>query len=367
MGKSRPKPKPSAASGANQDAGGGRWLSRLAGELFADQPDERSAFVAAMTEPRQYAPAVCWMRPRPSDAAMPCLPRLAWQPPMIDRLAPGQRPGQTDLHAEGAFYCLDPSSVFCASVLSAIDQPVARMIDLCAAPGGKAIVGWSVLRPAELIANEVIGKRLGSLISNLQRCRLTGTLVTSVDPSRIAMAWPQTADVVLVDAPCSGQSLSVRGKPVAGAFHPATINLNANRQRRILAAAVPMLAPGGYLAYMTCTFSLKENERNVAWLLEQQPTLESVEVPDLAPYRSSHSDHFTYRLWPQSGVGSGGFTALLRSTADHQPGLERSPAINPVWGSADTGWQPAPQRHPDRGGSRRSSGEGQSAKRRRRV
>ncbi len=367
MGKSKPSPEASSVPEAEPDATGGRWLSRLANELFDDDPDQRSAFVAAMTQPREYAPAVCWMQPRPSDSALHCLPRLAWQPPMIDRLSPGQRPGQTELHAAGAFYCLDPSSVFCASVLSAIDSPVTRMIDLCAAPGGKAIVGWSLLQPAQLLANEVIGKRLGSLISNLQRCRLTGTWVTSADPSRLAIAAPQSADVVLVDAPCSGQSLTVRGKPVAGAFHPATINMNANRQRRILAAAARMLAPGGYLAYMTCTFSLKENERNVGWLLEHEPWLESVEVPALTQFRSPHSDHFTYRLWPQSGIGSGGFTALLRHAADNAAAPEHATPPNPVWGSPDTGWQPATNRRAERAGSKPSSRAGKSANRRRRV
>jgi 16S rRNA C967 or C1407 C5-methylase (RsmB/RsmF family) len=118
----------------------------------------------------------------------------------------------------------------------------------------------------------------------------------------------------MVDAPCSGQSLVARGKESPGCFHPATINMNANRQRRILSNSVKTVRSGGYLIYMTCTYSLKENERNVDWLLKKNPEFESVSVNTISEYQSSYSTRHCYRMWPMGGEGAGGFVAVLKKT-----------------------------------------------------
>jgi 16S rRNA C967 or C1407 C5-methylase (RsmB/RsmF family) len=180
-----------------------------------------------------------------------------------------------------------------------------------------------------LICNEVIGKRLGMLISNLKRCQISPVAVLNQDPSRLAAQFPRSLPLILVDAPCSGQSLLAKGGKAPGCFHPVTINRNANRQKRILANAAQMLAPGGYLLYTTCTYAVEENERVGEWLWKQFPNLQPCTVPALAEYQSHLASYPCYRLWPQSGLGAGAITLLLQhtETAVSSPGSELNPDL----------------------------------------
>lgn len=288
-------------------------LLRQAGRLFSDT-DQSAAFVQALQQDNNYPVAVVWLQPRPEEAVFSNLPRPDWLPDFVDLVPFQERPGRHPLHDRGAFYCVDPSSVFMA--LGAIRLPAADVVlDVCASPGGKSVLTWRALQPRQLWCNEVIGKRLGSLISNLKRCRIGPVSVISSDPALLALHAQGTADVVLVDAPCSGQSLIARGKPSPGCFHPATVNMNANRQRRILASSVQLVRPGGWLVYMTCTYSEKENERNVDWLLKKQPQMSIVAIPELLGFQSTLTQTPCYRMWPMSGTGAGGFFAVLQKSA----------------------------------------------------
>jgi 16S rRNA C967 or C1407 C5-methylase (RsmB/RsmF family) len=244
------------------------------------------------------------------------------------------------MHEEGYYYCLDFSSVFAAMTLSAIAGPVETVLDICSAPGGKGIFAWRMLRPERLICNEVIKKRTGVLIANLRRCGVGPVEVISADTSVLATAWPAMADVVMVDAPCSGQSLVARGKESPGCFHPATINMNANRQRRIIANSAATVAPGGYLAYMTCTYSEKENEGVLRWLLKQLPHFKPREVPALVGRESRLADFPCYRLFPQSGEGAGAFATLLRNEKSDAAPHGKSREIAVVWRSDEGATQP---------------------------
>jgi 16S rRNA C967 or C1407 C5-methylase (RsmB/RsmF family) len=287
-------------------------LLRLARQLFPDNEAERAAFVASITTPRPYQPAVMWMRERPATLPFAVAERPSWLPDFVDVAAPGERPGQHPLHEAGAYYCLDVSSVFAASVIREVPAEPGAVLDVCAAPGGKSLFAWRSLRPRLLVSNEVIGKRIAPLISNLKRCGVHPVMVTNADPGVLSRVCPASADLVIVDAPCSGQSLVAAGQDVPGCFHPATINLNANRQRRILANAASVVAPGGWLAYITCTYAEKENEGNVRWLLRQFPAFAPVPVPALESHRSTLAERPCYRLWPQGGLGTGAFVALLK-------------------------------------------------------
>jgi 16S rRNA C967 or C1407 C5-methylase (RsmB/RsmF family) len=129
----------------------------------------------------------------------------------------------------------------------------------------------------------------------------------------LAAAWEDLGDVVIVDAPCSGQSLLGRGKESPGCFHPATINMNSNRQKRILANSAAVVSPGGYLAYLTCTYSMKENEEVVRWFLKKFPMFAPQKVDALAGHESCYCEFPCYRLWPHDGEGAGGFAAILKN------------------------------------------------------
>lgn len=290
-----------------------RYLQKLAAALFSDS-DARDAFIDSLTNPATYPESILWMSARPSDFPFECVERLSWQPEYVDRLVSGQRPGAHALHQQGAYYCLDLSSVFAAQVLTVVPEDISLLLDLCAAPGGKAACAYRLLAPERIICNETIGKRLGALTSNLKRCNIKPAFVTNRDPRELRPLVESALELVVVDAPCSGQSLLTKGEESAGCFHPTTINLNKNRQRRIIAEAGAMVAPGGYLAYMTCTFAADENEELIEWFIKKFPYYRPLEVPLLSEFQSTLSDLPCYRLWPQLGLGAGSFTAIFQNS-----------------------------------------------------
>lgn len=309
---------------------------RLARQLFPEDAEAQARLLASLEQPQTYRPAVLWTREREQPSPFVIEDPVPWQPSFVDRLAPDQRPGQHPLHEAGAYYCLDMSSVFAATVLTAVNRHAPLVIDTCAAPGGKSVFAWRQLQPDLLVANEVIRKRCGALISNFTRCGIQPALISSMDTAVLAGHARGTADVVIVDAPCSGQSLLAKGVENAGCFHPSTINLNANRQRRILANAAELLAPGGCLAYLTCTYAEKENEGNARWLMKQFPALQPVEVTPLQAHRSHLAGFPCYRLWPWEGIGAGAFAVLLQR-ADTPDDADRPvpdlDALRPIWRS----------------------------------
>ena len=298
-----------------------RLLTKLSQRLFPD-PTEQAAFCDRLTHPHPLHPSILWRDSPPEPHPFECESPLPWQPPFCDRLALGQQPGKHPLHDQGAFYCLDFSSIFAATPLLTVrdrlGDAVTGAIDVCAAPGGKSLFAWKALQPEWLISNEVIGKRIGALQSNLKRCRIAAARITNLDSQVLAERIPHTAQVAIVDAPCSGQSLIAKGGKAPGCFHPVTINANANRQKRILANSAQLIAGQGYLLYMTCTYAPAENEQVVDWFLNRFPQFQAVPVTPLQAYQSQITEIPCYRLFPQSGLGAGAFTVLLHNT-DNTP------------------------------------------------
>ena len=307
-----------------------RFVSKLAAELFSDQP-KRAAFIEALSKPHYPERALVWRKERPKELPFALKVPSDFQPDFVDRVADPERPGAHELHEKGDYYCLDLSSVFCAAALREIAPMPQNILDLCAAPGGKSVVAWRMFTPQTLLCNEAIAKRLPALISNLKRLEISPVSVCSYDPQRLAAQLGDTFDLVLCDVPCSGQSLVVKGRPSPGCFHPSTINLNANRQRRIMANALKLVKPGGYAAYITCTFSLKENEAVLEWLLKKFPDFHPVTVQSLASYRSDLSLQPCYRLWPFQFSGAGAFVALLKREGDLHPTEPKIDGLRIAW------------------------------------
>lgn len=280
-----------------------RLMAKLAARLF-ESAAEQEAFLHALTHPGERLQGVIWnssaclQGEREGVALPPC-----WLPTWAEVRSTKERLGQTPEHERGDIYLLDASSLFTASCLLAIPEAKSAL-DLCASPGGKAIYGYRHLRPERFVCNDVIGKRHAALISNLRRCNIPAE-VTQRDAKDI----DEIFDAVWVDAPCSGQSLLAMGKDAHGAFHPNIINMNANRQKRILANAAQWVNAGGWLAYMTCTFSPDENEGVIQWFLARNPEWQIVPVPHLA----THAKEVGYQLYPHQGHGAGGYCCLLRA------------------------------------------------------
>ena len=285
-----------------------KYAQKLADKLLPEE--QREAFLAALDLGRSSRPTLLWLRER--ESPFESLAPAPWQPDFIQAVEPSAHAGRHSLHDEGAYYCLDLSSVFEASALCALGVPSGgTVIDVCAAPGGKALFAWRALAPSCLVVNEVIGKRLGVLQGNLRRCGVAAQ-TRNADPAVLATELARQGDVVLVDAPCSGQSLLARGQDNPGAFHPVTVGGCAGRQKRILAESRELVSTEGYLVYSTCTYSREENEAVVSWFLARFPEFEAVAVPTHAAHLSGVVSFPCYRLWPQEGWGAGGFLSVLR-------------------------------------------------------
>jgi 16S rRNA C967 or C1407 C5-methylase (RsmB/RsmF family) len=196
------------------------------------------------------------------------------------------------LHA-GAYYVQEPSSMFLALIkplLADISNP--RVLDLCAAPGGKTTHLVSMLPlHSYIVANEVVKNRVAPLKENLLKWGNHSVEVTSKDAREISSycnAVGLQFDFILVDAPCSGEGM-FRKDPVAiSEWSEENVKTCAARQKRILSDIWPTLAPGGYLAYSTCTFNIYENDQNVIWL-QQQLGAHLISLEEL--YHNHFSNH----------------------------------------------------------------------------
>ena len=320
-------------------------IERVVCRVLSDET-EREALVSAIEQGSHGMSAVAWLRSEPTTGVYKHhAERPEWLPTWIDVVAESERPGRMPEHDAGEMYVLDLSSTFALAPLATLQSThqasVQCILDVCAAPGGKGILAWRYCKPQLIIANEVIRKRTAQLIANYQRCAIDPAMVCSCDPGLLATLIPNKADLVIVDAPCSGQSLVLKGMAAPGAFHPATIAMNERRQRRILANSAVTVRSGGFLLYATCTFSREENEDNVEWLLKKFPEFSAVEVPTLKPYQSTLHDLPTYRLFPFQGFGAGAFVALLRRVGEAQHVREAeltaknvTETVWPVWRSA---------------------------------
>lgn len=212
----------------------------------------------------------------------------------------------------GAYYVQEASSMFLHEALrQTVDfsEPL-RLLDLCAAPGGKSTLLADLISPESLlVANEAIRPRVAALRENLEKWGAWNIAVTHADAGEYA-ALEDWFDVVVADAPCSGEGLFRKDPDSVREWSPAHVEMCSVRQRHILAAAVATLRPGGVLAYSTCTFNATENEGNVDWLLKTFP-LERLTLEIPADWGITASAH-GYRFFPHKLRGEGFFMSILR-------------------------------------------------------
>lgn len=245
------------------------------------------------------------------------------------------RPGLSPLHEGGLFYLQEPSALSAVSVLA--PQPGERVLDLCAAPGGKStqIAGLMQGRGL-LVCNEPVPSRAQILSRNVERIGVRNAIVTSAMPAQLAPRFPAFFDRILVDAPCSGEGMFRRQPEARDEWSAGSPRGCADRQLEILEAAAKMLAPGGALVYSTCTFNDTENEGVLARFTAAHPefALEAFELPGL-PSGSRGYVH----LYPHEIRGEGHFVSLLRKAPDAPgaPENEEKPrrAVKPARGRGE--------------------------------
>ena len=225
-------------------------------------------------------------------------------------LGEGGTPGKHPYHGAGLYYLQEPSAMAPAALLPV--WPGERVLDLCAAPGGKSTaLGARLSGTGLLVANDRSVSRARALLRNLERFGIWNCLVTAEEPGRLAECFPGFFDKILVDAPCSGEGMFRREPSMVSDWEKRGPAHYVPVQREILRLACRMLRPGGLLLYSTCTFSEAEDEGAAAWLLGAEPELEQLALPAAHGF-SQGTDGASLRLYPWRLKGEGHFAALFR-------------------------------------------------------
>ncbi|MSC58673.1 RsmB/NOP family class I SAM-dependent RNA methyltransferase [Agathobacter rectalis] len=205
------------------------------------------------------------------------------------------RPGKHPYHEMGLYYIQEPSAMSAAALLA--PKPGMRVLDLCAAPGGKSTQLATYLGDSGLlVSNEINTQRSRILSQNIERMGIKNAIVTNEDSFVLASHFPGFFNAIQVDAPCSGEGMFRKLPEAIEQWSMENVAICAERQKEILDNAAVMLKPGGVIVYSTCTFSKEENEDVIEYFLERHPdfTLEEME-----------------RFWPHKVDGEGHFVAKL--------------------------------------------------------
>ncbi|ARS34959.1 methyltransferase RsmF C-terminal domain-like protein [Pontibacter actiniarum] len=223
------------------------------------------------------------------------------------------------IHA-GAYYVQEASSMFVEQALRQavnLEQPL-QVLDLCGAPGGKSTHLASLIsEDSLLVSNEVIRSRASILAENVAKWGSGNVLVTSNDPRDFGRL-PDFFDVMVVDAPCSGEGMFRKDPQAVQEWSEENVKLCAQRQQRILMDVWDALKPGGLLVYSTCTWNEQENEENVAWLSEQEG-VESIRLelqPEWGVVPTQLGGVEGYRFYPHRVQGEGFFMAVVRKAGE---------------------------------------------------
>lgn len=178
------------------------------------------------------------------------------------------QPGKHPYHAAGVYYIQEPSAMAVVPLMEV--QPGEKVLDLCAAPGGKStqIAGY-LQGEGLLISNEIHAARAKILSENIERMGIVNACVTNESPTCLSERFPEYFDKILVDAPCSGEGMFRKSEVACEEWSLENVELCAVRQDEILDCAAKMLRPGGRLVYSTCTFAPQENEGSISRFLER--------------------------------------------------------------------------------------------------
>lgn len=234
-----------------------------------------------------------------------------------------RRPGKHPFHEAGAYYIQEPSAMSVAELLA--PQPGERVLDLCAAPGGKTTQAAGMLgQKGLLVSNEIHPVRAKILSQNVERMGIGNAVVTNEDSGKLLEYFPEYFHRIVVDAPCSGEGMFRKDEMARQEWSPDNVKLCASRQAEILDNAAGMLMPGGRLVYSTCTFAPEENEESIQRFLDRHPDffIEDVGVPEGFEQFGSGRPQWaengcpelsrTFRIWPHKTEGEGHYLAVLR-------------------------------------------------------
>ncbi len=251
----------------------------------------------------------------------------------------------------GVYYVQEASSMLLGNVFKKVfpNPKGMRVLDMCAAPGGKSTDLLSNLIGEDniLICNEVVKKRVPILMENLQKWGCSNVFVCSDEPQKIAQCG-SVFHAVVIDAPCSGEGLFRKDPNAISEWSPQNLTLCENRQKGILDAAYNLLEEGGYLFYSTCTFNPLENEANVHYLIEKYE-MEEIKFDFPAEWGIA-TKKLGYQCYPHRVGGEGFYLAVLKKneTESSQKSMrQKTNFVSIDWMNAKTQWQLVPQKEND--------------------
>ncbi|SFE98979.1 NOL1/NOP2/sun family putative RNA methylase [Paenibacillus catalpae] len=242
----------------------------------------------------------------------------------------GARPGKHPHYHAGLYYIQEPSAMAPVELLDV--RPGHRVLDLCAAPGGKSTqIAAKLQGIGVLVSNDNARERTKALAKNIELAGVRNAVVLNEEPSALAPVFREWFDRILVDAPCSGEGMFRKDESMIAEWEKHSIERCSAMQRHILRDAAAMLAPGGILVYSTCTFSPEENEVQMAELLAEYPDFKVLPVPHPYGWKPGRPDWAgeagqelsaeqsaslggTVRLWPHHIEGEGHYAAVLTRT-----------------------------------------------------
>lgn len=231
--------------------------------------------------------------------------------------------GNHPYHHAGMIYVQEPAAMAPAECIDI--NPDWKILDMCAAPGGKSTQLKNKLSEnGLLVSNEIIPSRCKILTGNIERLGLNNVVTTCMDTGRLAKTFPKTFDMIMVDAPCSGEGMFRKEEIAIDEWSLDNVKKCAERQAEILENAAAALKNGGYIIYATCTFSLEENEMTIDSFLQRHPDFEIVKVKSSVSENSAdgilfegckcENISFARRFYPHKNKGEGQFAAVLHNT-----------------------------------------------------
>lgn len=237
------------------------------------------------------------------------------------------QPAKHPYYFAGLYYIQEASAMIPAGILPA--KPGDKVLDLCAAPGGKATeIAAKLQGKGLLVANDISVSRTMALTKNLQMAGTVNAVVTAEEPARLTEVFSEYFDGILIDAPCSGEGMFRRDPHMVQDWLQRGPSYYAEIQREILGQAYRMLRPGGYLVYSTCTFSAQENEEMIAAFLSEYRDMYVQAVkrypgfsegrPDLAGEYAEASLTQAVRIFPHKSNAEGHFAVLLQKLPSEQ-------------------------------------------------
>ncbi len=234
------------------------------------------------------------------------------------------QPAKHPYYHAGLYYIQEPSAMLPAALLPI--EPGDKVLDVCAAPGGKSTeLAAKLGGSGVMVSNDISNSRAKALLKNIELFGVRNPVIISEDPANLVKYFPEYFDKILVDAPCSGEGMFRKDPSIMKNWEQYGVEYYNNLQKNIILYAADMLKPGGYMVYSTCTFSPEENEGTIRYLLENREgfTVEPVNRVEGLGYghpewieREAEQLKNCIRVWPQKVAGAGHFVVLLRKKAD---------------------------------------------------